>query len=99
MAARSKTAMAIGSSQWIQNERDQAQQFHELEVEEFSYAARNELDWLNEHMAEVFSRDQRYVMIANEQREMIFWSALLINSIAISPTCSRLQVKGVERRL
>lgn len=62
MAARIKTTLPIGSSQWIQNERDQAQQFHDLEVEEFSYAARNELEWLNEHMAEIFSRDQRYVL-------------------------------------
>jgi len=59
MAARSKTALAVGSAPWIENERDQAQQFHELEVEEFGYAARNELEWLNEHMAEIFSRDQR----------------------------------------
>lgn len=60
MAGRSKTAtLPIGSSQWIQAERDQGQQFHDVEVDEFSYAARNELDWLNEHMAEIFSRDQR----------------------------------------
>lgn len=69
MAARSKMALAVGSSQWIQNEREQAQQFRESDVEEFSYAARNELDWLNEHMAEIFSRDQRYALsIVSEWR-------------------------------
>jgi len=51
----------VGSADWIQNERDQASAFIEQEVEEFSYSARNELEWLNEHMAEIFSRDQRYV--------------------------------------
>lgn len=63
MAARSKMAPVIGSSQWIQNERDQAQQFHELEVEEFGYAATNELDWLNEHMAEIFSKDVKRCVV------------------------------------
>ena len=54
-------ALAVGSAQWIQNESDQAQQLLDLEVEDFGYAARNELDWLNEHMAEIFSRDPRLV--------------------------------------
>ena len=57
--ARSKTQTPIGSSQWIQQERDQTAQFLDQEIEEFTYSARNELDWLNEHMAEIFSRDPR----------------------------------------
>ena len=54
MAPRSKIA-PVGSSQWVQNERDQATEFVDMEVDEFSYAAQNEMDWLNEHMAEIFS--------------------------------------------
>ncbi|PPJ60231.1 hypothetical protein CBER1_08848 [Cercospora berteroae] len=57
MAARGK-AMPVGSSQWIQNEREQASEFVEQDVEEFSYSVRNELDWLNEHMADIFSTTQ-----------------------------------------
>ncbi|GIZ42645.1 hypothetical protein CKM354_000590500 [Cercospora kikuchii] len=57
MAARGK-AMPVGSSQWIQNEREQANEFVEQDVEEFSYSVRNELDWLNEHMADIFSKTQ-----------------------------------------
>jgi len=59
--ARAAMHPPVGSADWIQNERDQAATFIDQEVEEFSYSARNELEWLNEHMAEIFSRDQRYV--------------------------------------
>ncbi|PNS15062.1 Inner centromere protein-related protein pic1 [Sphaceloma murrayae] len=56
--ARVRQQLAIGSSQWIQSERDHKDQLVEQEVEEFGYAARNELEWLNEHMAEIFSKQQ-----------------------------------------
>ncbi|TKA77439.1 hypothetical protein B0A49_02331 [Cryomyces minteri] len=55
---RSKSHLPIGSAQWVQNESDQANQFIGEEVEEFSFSARNEMEWLNEHMAEIFSRSQ-----------------------------------------
>lgn len=54
-SVRGKTA-PIGSAQWIQNERDQAGHLVAEEAEEFGYSARNELDWLNEHMGDIFSR-------------------------------------------
>ena len=54
--SRTKAA-AIGSLQWIQNEREQAGDFVEQELEEFGYSVRNEMEWLNEHMAEIFSAD------------------------------------------
>ncbi|USW53646.1 Putative inner centromere protein [Septoria linicola] len=57
MAARGK-AMPVGSSQWVQNERSQANEFIEQDVEEFSYSVRNELEWLNEHMADIFSKTE-----------------------------------------
>jgi hypothetical protein len=34
------------------------------EIDEFSFSARNEMDWLNEHMAEIFSENQMCVMPA-----------------------------------
>lgn len=49
---------AVGSAQWIQNERDHAGQLIDQEVEEFSFSVRNELEWLNEHMADIFSKNQ-----------------------------------------
>lgn len=51
----------MGSAQWVQDERHQADEFIEQEVEEFGYSVRNELDWLNEHMAEIFSKSAVYV--------------------------------------
>jgi len=33
----------------------------EQETEEFSFAARNEFDWLNEHMGDIFNENQMYV--------------------------------------
>ncbi|KAI5199935.1 hypothetical protein E4T39_06000 [Aureobasidium subglaciale] len=61
MAPRSKTA-PVGSSQWIQTERDQSAEFVDMEVEEFGYAAQNEMEWLNEHMAEIFSSNPVYAL-------------------------------------
>ncbi|SMR50984.1 unnamed protein product [Zymoseptoria tritici ST99CH_1E4] len=58
MAAMRQKAPAIGSSQWIQDERDQAENFIAQEADEFSFSARNELEWLNEHMADIFSTSQ-----------------------------------------
>ena len=59
MPPRFKT-VPVGSSQWVQNERQQAAEFVDMEVEEFGYAAQNEMEWLNEHMAEIFSSNPVY---------------------------------------
>lgn len=53
--------LPVGSAQWISEERSSALQIEQSEVEEFSFSARNDLDWLNEHMAEIFSENQMYV--------------------------------------
>jgi hypothetical protein len=57
-AMRGGPRLAVGSAAWIAEERSSALQIVGQEVEEFSFAARNELEWLNEHMAEVFSENQ-----------------------------------------
>lgn len=61
MAVSRAKAGNIGSSQWIQKEKEQAGEFVEQEVEEFGYSVRNEMEWLNEHMAEIFSAGAVYV--------------------------------------
>jgi len=48
----------IGSAHWIEEESRLAEQYIDQEVEEFTYSVRNEIEWLNEHMLEVFSRGQ-----------------------------------------
>ncbi|KAI1776833.1 hypothetical protein F4818DRAFT_360430 [Hypoxylon cercidicola] len=50
--------LPVGSAQWISEERSSALQIAQSEVEEFSFSARNDFDWLNEHMAEIFSENQ-----------------------------------------
>nr|OQO23316.1 hypothetical protein B0A51_09451 [Rachicladosporium sp. CCFEE 5018] len=54
MASRAKAA--IGSAEWVKNERAQSDLFIEQDAEEFVYAVRNELEWLNEHMSDIFTK-------------------------------------------
>lgn len=60
MAATKAKMPAVGSAQWVQNERDHGSQLVDQEVEEFSFSVRNEFEWLNEHMADIFSTKQMY---------------------------------------
>lgn len=57
-AVRSK--LPVGSAPWIVSERRQADELVEQEAEEFGYSVRNEMEWLNEHMAEIFTANQLY---------------------------------------
>ena len=63
--------MPIGSSQWIQNENDQLSQFLSQEIEDFGYAARNEVEWLNEHMADIFTKNQVYESLRFLHKDLI----------------------------
>ncbi|OBT66165.1 hypothetical protein VE03_05112 [Pseudogymnoascus sp. 23342-1-I1] len=58
---RLTTRLQVGSAAWVAEERSSATQIAEAEVEEFTFSARNELDWLNEHMAEIFNENQMNV--------------------------------------
>ncbi|KAI4114293.1 MAG: hypothetical protein LQ345_004901 [Seirophora villosa] len=51
-------APSIGSMQWLDQENQQVAQFADQEAEDFAFSVRNELDFLNEHMAEIFSKNQ-----------------------------------------
>ena len=61
MAAMRGQRLQVGSGAWIADERNAAFNIAQSEVEEFSYSARNELDWLNEHMAGIFNENETYV--------------------------------------
>ena len=53
---------AIGSAGWILEERHQSNDAVAQELEDFSYAVRNELEWLNEHMSDILAnKDGQYV--------------------------------------
>lgn len=61
MASKSKTmAPAIGSLPWLDQENQQVAQFSAQEADDFAFSVRNELDFLNEHMADIFSKNQVY---------------------------------------
>jgi hypothetical protein len=55
---RANPRLQVGSASWIAEERTTALQLVNAEAEEFSFSARNDVDWLNEHMAEIFSKNQ-----------------------------------------
>ena len=57
-SVRSRAPLPVGSAQWIHDENDQIAQFCAQEAEDFAFSARNEVEWLNEHMAEIFSKNQ-----------------------------------------
>tara|TARA_R110002060_G_scaffold56452_1_gene66782 strand:- start:191 stop:373 length:183 start_codon:yes stop_codon:yes gene_type:complete len=57
-AIRPNPRLQVGSAPWVAEERSSALQIAEAETEEFTFSARNEVDWLNEHMAEIFSKNQ-----------------------------------------
>lgn len=60
MASRSKTP-AVGSAGWILDERHQSNDLVAEELEDFGFSVRNELEWLNEHMVDVYANDGQYV--------------------------------------
>jgi hypothetical protein len=59
-AMRAGPRVAVGSAAWVAEERSSALDIAQSEVDEFSFSARNEIEWLNEHMAEIFSENQMY---------------------------------------
>ena len=58
MAARTT---AVGTASWIAAEKENAVQLLQNEKEEVIYPAQHQLEWLNEHMAEIFSQSHLYV--------------------------------------
>ncbi|KAF3389252.1 hypothetical protein F1880_004501 [Penicillium rolfsii] len=57
-AAGARAQKPIGSAAWIAAEKENMADLLEQELEEVEYPVRHEMDWLNEHMAEIFSKGQ-----------------------------------------
>ncbi|KAI6716608.1 hypothetical protein JHW43_000867 [Diplocarpon mali] len=55
---RANARLKVGSVSWVTEERASTLQIAEAEAEEFTFSARNEVEWLNEHMADIFSKNQ-----------------------------------------
>lgn len=52
----SKGSGAVGSAAWIAAEKENVLQLLQTEKDELVFPAQHELEWLNEHMAEIFSK-------------------------------------------
>lgn len=60
MASRlAKPVAAVGSTEWIKKEREVIFGLEQEAVQDFAFAFRNELEWLNEHMAEIFESSRK----------------------------------------
>lgn len=49
---------AVGSSEWMKNEAKLMSDLVFADVEDFAFEARRELEWLNEHLGDIFERSQ-----------------------------------------
>jgi hypothetical protein len=87
MAMRGGPRLQVGSAAWIADERSSALGIVQSEIEEFSFAARNEVDWLNEHMAEIFSENQMCVFVPCPGAKILS----LHQDTGTSQNCSKLQ--------
>ncbi|KAL6232382.1 hypothetical protein BDW75DRAFT_22026 [Aspergillus navahoensis] len=57
-AAGARVQKPVGSAAWISTEKENCTQLVDQEMEEIEFPVRYEMEWLNEHMAEVFSNNQ-----------------------------------------
>lgn len=71
---RANPRLQVGSAAWISEERNSAVQIAKEEAEEFTFSARNEVEWLNEHMAEIFNKNPVYVYNSPCGITLILWS-------------------------
>jgi hypothetical protein len=60
-----KTSTAVGSAAWIAAEKENVLQMLQEEKEELVFPAQHEMEWLNEHMNEIFSKSHLYVCLFN----------------------------------
>ncbi|EGD97750.1 hypothetical protein TESG_05151 [Trichophyton tonsurans CBS 112818] len=58
VSAIARARKPVGSKEWIAEEKENCRQLVQQELDEVEFPVRHEMDWLNEHMAEIFTRDQ-----------------------------------------
>ncbi|KAK2882432.1 hypothetical protein FQN49_000354 [Arthroderma sp. PD_2] len=57
-SAAARARKPVGSKEWIAAEKENCMQLVQQELDEVEFPVRHEMEWLNEHMAEIFARDQ-----------------------------------------
>jgi hypothetical protein len=75
-----RTHLAIGSSPWINAEKENMAQLLEQEKDELVYPAQHEMEWLNEHMTEIFSKRQLYLPRSLSQTPLTMAAMLRMSS-------------------
>jgi hypothetical protein len=66
-AARTRARQPVGSAGWITAEKENIMNLVEQEMEEIEFPVHHEMEWLNEHMAEIFSTNYLYATDIPEQ--------------------------------
>lgn len=99
MAASGARALKpVGSATWISSEKENIMNLVNQEMEEVEFPVRNEMDWLNEHMAEIFSKNQLSVDSPLCCSVAMFTYICADHVAAISPMPSRPPASFVGRR-
>jgi hypothetical protein len=62
--AATRARIPTGSAPWFVSESRTAAEIIAQDVEEFSYSVCNDMEWLNEHMAEVFAPGNMYERVS-----------------------------------
>ena len=82
MAPPAPLIKPVGSTTWIAIEKENVANLVQQEMEEVQYPVRNELDWLNEHMADIFAKDhQLYVFSSSFIFILLLLLLLLLSSL------------------
>ncbi|RMZ88589.1 hypothetical protein DV736_g4181, partial [Chaetothyriales sp. CBS 134916] len=69
----------IGSAAWISAEKENVRQLLQEEKEELVFPAQHEIEWLNEHMEEIFSKRHVYGRSFPNCRQKLNWTSNMTN--------------------
>lgn len=63
MAAMRGPRLQPGSATWVAEERAATLKIVDTEIDEFTYNAQIDFEWLNEHMNGIFNENETYAFI------------------------------------
>ena len=74
MARHTARPAPVGSLAWISTEHQTYADIEAQDAEDFAYSARNEMEWLNEHMEDIFDRNVLYAtyVLVSRYKEAYF---------------------------
>lgn len=93
-AAGARAQKPVGSAAWISTEKENCTQLVDQEMEEIEFPVRYEMEWLDEHMGEIFSNNQ--LCVDSHGRELSFD---IINMPAVTSQMPSKPLENYEARL